>query len=124
MPDDDPNNVNNLGHPSTTPAGRPRREGWLERHERYCARAAQGGLDLVFLGDSLTQRWETAPEVWNPVRFGDPPRLGGLNPHVFDPSLTSLPDFSILSSMNSLRQVGLYRRVHVPTEKRFLTPNA
>ncbi|MCX6994126.1 MAG: GDSL-type esterase/lipase family protein [Kiritimatiellaeota bacterium] len=56
--------ANNLGHPSTTPADRPLRKGWLERHNRYCARAAQGGVDLVFLGDSLTQRWEGAPAVW------------------------------------------------------------
>jgi hypothetical protein len=40
-----------------------------------------------------------------PVRFGDQPRLGGLNPHIFDPILTLLPDFSILSAMNSLLQV-------------------
>lgn len=60
----DPAGYNNLGHPSTTPAGRPTRPGWLERHERYRARAAKGDLDLVFLGDSLTQRWETAPAAW------------------------------------------------------------
>jgi beta-glucosidase len=60
----DPAVINNLGHPSTTPADRPLREGWLERHRRYCARAAAGNLDLVFLGDSLTQRWEGAPDVW------------------------------------------------------------
>jgi lysophospholipase L1-like esterase len=56
--------ANNLGHPSTTPADRPLRQGWLERHNRYCARAREGGVDLVFLGDSLTQRWEGAPAVW------------------------------------------------------------
>ena len=56
--------VNNLGHPSTTPVDRPLREGWLDRHRRYCARAAEGNVDIVFLGDSLTQRWETAPGVW------------------------------------------------------------
>jgi beta-glucosidase len=56
--------INNLGHPATAPADRPLREGWLERHRKYCARAAAGNLDLVFLGDSLTQRWEGAPEVW------------------------------------------------------------
>lgn len=61
----DPAGYNNLGHPSTTPADRPQRPGWLERHERYRARAAKGDLDLVFLGDSLTQRWETAPNVWD-----------------------------------------------------------
>jgi lysophospholipase L1-like esterase len=56
--------LNNLGAPATTPADRPLREGWMERHRRYCERAARGDLDLVFLGDSLTQRWETAPNAW------------------------------------------------------------
>ena len=49
---------------STTPLARPRRAGWPERHSAYCARAKQGNIDLLFIGDSLTQRWETAPEVW------------------------------------------------------------
>src|SRR5688572_21725024 len=50
--------------PSTTSLARPRRAGWPERHAAYCARAKQGNIDLLFIGDSLTQRWETAPEVW------------------------------------------------------------
>jgi len=56
---------NNLGHPSTTPVSRPLRPGWSDRHEKYCDRAGQGVIDLVFLGDSLTQRWEGAPRVWD-----------------------------------------------------------
>ncbi|MFN0197512.1 MAG: GDSL-type esterase/lipase family protein [Planctomycetaceae bacterium] len=59
-----PGDYNNLGHPSTTPVDRPKRPGWLDRHQQYCARAKEGEVDLVFLGDSLTQRWETAPNAW------------------------------------------------------------
>lgn len=64
MTKSDPNNINNLGHPSTTPADRPRRPGWMERHQKYCEIARQGRAEIVFLGDSLTQRWEGAPAAW------------------------------------------------------------
>ncbi|MBU0640312.1 MAG: hypothetical protein KKB50_15715 [Planctomycetes bacterium] len=38
---------------------------WQQRHEQVNARARQGGVDLVFLGDSITQGWETAGKtVW------------------------------------------------------------
>ncbi|MHB0936787.1 MAG: GDSL-type esterase/lipase family protein [Armatimonadota bacterium] len=51
-------------YPATAAVPRFQRPGWLERHERYAARAAAGPIDLLFLGDSITQRWEGAPEVW------------------------------------------------------------
>jgi lysophospholipase L1-like esterase len=41
--------------------GRP----WTTRHERFVERAKQGGVDLLFLGDSITQAWEGAGKgVW------------------------------------------------------------
>ena len=52
-------------YPATEPVPRFQRPGWPERHERYAARAAAGPIDLLFLGDSITQRWEQAPEVWD-----------------------------------------------------------
>jgi len=52
------------GPHATQPEPRPARPGWLERHQRYADRAAAGPIDLLFLGDSITQRWETAPAVW------------------------------------------------------------
>jgi beta-glucosidase len=52
------------GPHATQPEPRPARPGWLERHQRYAARAAAGPIDLLFLGDSITQRWDTAPAVW------------------------------------------------------------
>jgi len=51
-------------YPATEAVPRFQRPGWLERHARYAARAAAGPIDLLFLGDSITQRWEQAPEVW------------------------------------------------------------
>jgi beta-glucosidase len=39
---------------------------FLARHERYTARAQQGGIDVLFLGDSITQGWEgPGRAVWN-----------------------------------------------------------
>lgn len=38
---------------------------WMETHEGYVQRARQGGVEVVFLGDSITQRWNSAGrEVW------------------------------------------------------------
>ncbi len=44
-------------HVATDPV--PREGGWLERHEGMNARVAQGNVDLIFIGDSITQGWET-----------------------------------------------------------------
>lgn len=39
---------------------------WMERHERTLARLRQGSVDLVFIGDSITQGWEEdGRPVWN-----------------------------------------------------------
>ena len=36
----------------------PRSGGWMTRHESFNKRVAQGKVDLVFIGDSITQAWE------------------------------------------------------------------
>lgn len=41
----------------------PREGAWLERHEQINARAREGNVDLVFIGDSITQGWNDN-EVW------------------------------------------------------------
>src|SRR6266571_7920381 len=44
----------------------PRKDkGWLQRHVRFVARAKEGNVDVLFLGDSITQAWENqGKEVW------------------------------------------------------------
>jgi lysophospholipase L1-like esterase len=40
-------------------------KGWVARHEKFLARTKKGGVDVVFLGDSITQGWEGAgKKVW------------------------------------------------------------
>lgn len=39
---------------------------WQDRHESFNKRAKQGNVDLVFIGDSITQGWETeGREAWS-----------------------------------------------------------
>lgn len=53
---------------ATTPV--PRQQGnWMQRHERINERAKQGDVDLLYIGDSITDNWQQpAPrggkEVW------------------------------------------------------------
>lgn len=50
-------------HDAITPVPRP--GGWVQRHEAINARVAQGNVDLVFIGDSITQGWEgNGKQVW------------------------------------------------------------
>jgi len=43
----------------------PRDGSWLKRHEAMNERVKQGDVDLVFIGDSITQGWEgSGKEVW------------------------------------------------------------
>ncbi len=38
---------------------------WVERHQKINARAKKGDIDLIWLGDSITQGWESVgSEVW------------------------------------------------------------
>lgn len=43
-------------HSAITPG--PRGGGWINRHESFNKRVAQGNCDLIFIGDSITQGWE------------------------------------------------------------------
>ena len=36
----------------------PRQGGWMTRHQSFNKRVAEGNVDLVFIGDSITQGWE------------------------------------------------------------------
>jgi lysophospholipase L1-like esterase len=43
----------------------PRKGGWMKRHEAMNARVKKGNVDLVFIGDSITQGWEGGGrKVW------------------------------------------------------------
>lgn len=46
---------------ATTPV--PREGAWMARHESFNERAKQGDVDLIFLGDSITQGWN-GNETW------------------------------------------------------------
>lgn len=49
---------------ATTPAPRPD-AWWQQRHDAMNARVKQGNVDLVFIGDSITQAWEdSGKDVW------------------------------------------------------------
>ena len=49
-----------LGQDTPNPATKavPRDEKWMARHESFVKRAKQGDVDVLFLGDSITQGWE------------------------------------------------------------------
>jgi lysophospholipase L1-like esterase len=43
----------------------PRDANWMKRHDSFNERVKQGNVDLVFIGDSITQGWEGAGKnVW------------------------------------------------------------
>lgn len=43
----------------------PREGGWMNRHNSFNERVKQGNVDLIFIGDSITQGWEGAGKaVW------------------------------------------------------------
>lgn len=50
-------------HDAVTPV--PRDGGWMNRHNSFNERVKQGNVDLIFIGDSITQGWEGAgKEIW------------------------------------------------------------
>ena len=51
-------------HSAVDPAPREQ-DWWVKRHESFNARAKQGHVDVIFVGDSITQGWEGAGKmVW------------------------------------------------------------
>lgn len=43
----------------------PRQGAWMTRHQRFNERVKQGNVDLIFIGDSITQGWEgPGKDVW------------------------------------------------------------
>jgi lysophospholipase L1-like esterase len=48
--------------------GKPN-ESFMKMHESFVQQARQGGIDLLFLGDSITQGWRRHQDVWD-AHFG------------------------------------------------------
>ena len=46
------------------PAGAPAPR-VLALHQQYLDRVKQGGIDVVFFGDSITNKWRDVPDLWN-----------------------------------------------------------
>ncbi len=42
----------------------PKSGNWMQRHEGFLARAKQGNVDVLFLGDSITDGWNRQKELW------------------------------------------------------------
>src|SRR5262249_40068621 len=50
---------------ATTPAPRTNPKNWMARHDGFVAEAQRGGIDLLFLGDSITDFWRRqGSNVW------------------------------------------------------------
>jgi lysophospholipase L1-like esterase len=49
---------------------KPREGSWMELHQSFVKRAQEGSVDLLFLGDSITQGWGGARKTWD--RFYGP----------------------------------------------------
>jgi beta-glucosidase len=53
-------------HAAVTPADRSNVDWWMPRHEQVLHRVAQGDVNLIFVGDSITQGWENAGKaIWD-----------------------------------------------------------
>lgn len=64
------------GHGAVKPAERLAQKGWKDRHEKFLAQTKKGDIDVVFLGDSITQGWEGAgkkawEEHFKPLKAGN-----------------------------------------------------
>lgn len=70
---------------ATTPAERLNEGWWKERHERCVEMTRKGGIDVVFLGDSITQGWE-GQKAWDrdlaPLKAGNFGFSGDRTEHV------------------------------------------
>ncbi len=61
----------------STPAIKAGNAKFIERHAAFLKRAKEGPIGLLFLGDSITEGWNKAPELWQeyygkyqPANFG------------------------------------------------------
>ena len=53
------------GKPNDAVVPVPRDGNWMKRHDSFNERVKKGNVDLIFIGDSITQGWEGAgKKVW------------------------------------------------------------
>ena len=56
----------NLAIPNTATNPAPRDPKWIKRHEGFVQEAQKGGIDILFMGDSITDNWRTrGTNLWN-----------------------------------------------------------
>lgn len=58
-----PHQAPDVGAPKLLPNGEMQ-PAFAARHALLVERAKKGNIDVYFLGDSITQRWERQPELW------------------------------------------------------------
>jgi lysophospholipase L1-like esterase len=56
--------------PADKPAERLKIDFWKKRHEKFLEQTKKGGIEVVFLGDSITQGWEGKKAIWDKA-FGE-----------------------------------------------------
>lgn len=55
-----------IGRLAYEPAIRMNLTNWMSRHEKFVAQAKEGNIDLLFMGDSITDFWRNrGSNVWN-----------------------------------------------------------
>ena len=52
-------------HPRTADYSWSSAQEWREQHASFLKQAREGHIDMLLLGDSITEGWDSAPEVWN-----------------------------------------------------------
>ena len=51
--------------PALVPVSRASEDWWMDRHAQCKAAAEKGGIDVLFIGDSITQAWEEdGADIW------------------------------------------------------------
>jgi beta-glucosidase len=62
----DPYGLEGKTHSAVTPVDRANVDWWMPRHEQVLKRVAEGNVDLILIGDSITHGWERAgKEMWD-----------------------------------------------------------
>lgn len=69
---------------ASAPIARTDKPAFYTLHDEFLARGKSGPIDVLFLGDSITERWKQAPHIWEhyfgkyqPANFG----IGGDRTH-------------------------------------------